>query len=134
MYIYYKCAPDGFKLFLLSYVCGYVYWYTYEEIGKCFVDKPGYIFHVNFLGYTHWFIYIIISHLKDQYISVDQNGYDTSFIAKHSDNSTIKENSKLHRTNLPHGMILTKEDTSTSYGKVEFLCIQYNIHYRAYMG
>ena len=30
IYIYYKYAPDWFKLFLLSYVDDCVYWYTHE--------------------------------------------------------------------------------------------------------
>ena len=38
MSIYYKYAPDGYKFFVLSYVDDYVYWYTNEDIGKCFVD------------------------------------------------------------------------------------------------
>ena len=61
MSIYYKYAPDGTNFFVLSYVDDFVYWYTYEAIGKCFVDTLGKIFHVNFLRYAHWFMSIIIS-------------------------------------------------------------------------
>ena len=39
--IYYKYAPDGSKLFVLSYVDDCVYWYTNEDIGKWFVDTLG---------------------------------------------------------------------------------------------
>ena len=31
--IYYKYAPDGSKIFVLSYVDDCVYWYTNEDIG-----------------------------------------------------------------------------------------------------
>ena len=34
MSIYYKYAPDGSKLFVLSYVDDCVYCYTSEELGK----------------------------------------------------------------------------------------------------
>ena len=56
MSIYYKYAPDGSKIVVLSYVDDCVYWYTNEDLGKCFVDTLGKRFHVNFLGYAHWFI------------------------------------------------------------------------------
>ena len=56
MYIYYKYAPDGSKMVVLSYVDDCVYWYTNEDLGKWFVDTFGKIFHVNFLGYANWFM------------------------------------------------------------------------------
>ena len=49
MSIYYKYAPDGSKIDVLSYVDECVYWYTNEDIGKWFVDTLGKRFHVNFL-------------------------------------------------------------------------------------
>ena len=55
MYIYYNYTPDGSKIVLLSYVDDCVYWYTNEDLGKWFVDTLGKIFHVNSLGYAHWF-------------------------------------------------------------------------------
>ena len=64
MFIYYKYAPDGSKCFVLSYVDDCVYWYTSEALGNWFVDYLGNIFHVNFLGYVHWFISIIIYNMK----------------------------------------------------------------------
>ena len=60
MSVYYNYETDEYKLVVLYYVDDCVYLYTYEELGKCFVDKPGNIFHINFLGYTHWFISIRI--------------------------------------------------------------------------
>ena len=63
--IYYKYAPDGTNVIFLSYVNDCVYWYTYEALGKWFVDTLGKIFHVKFLGYSHWFMSIIISQMKD---------------------------------------------------------------------
>ena len=38
MSIYYKYAPDGSKIVVLSYVDNFVYWYTNEDLGKWFVD------------------------------------------------------------------------------------------------
>ena len=80
MYIYYKYAPDGSKIVVLSYVEDCVYCYTNGDIGKWFVDTFGKIFHVKFLGFAHWFMSIIISQLKDHSISVDQARYATSIV------------------------------------------------------
>ena len=80
MSIYYKYASDGSKIVVFSYVDGCVYWYTNEDIGKWFVDTLGKRFHVNFLGYSHWFTSIRISQLKDHSISVDQARYATSVV------------------------------------------------------
>ena len=77
MSIYYKYAPDGSKIVVLSYVDDCVYWYTNEDLGKRFVDTSGKRFHVNFLGYAHWFMSIRISQLKDHSISVDHARYAT---------------------------------------------------------
>ena len=82
MSIYYKYAPDGSKIVVLSYVHDCVHWHTKEYIGKWFVDILGKRFHANFLGYAHWFMSIRISQLKDYYISVDQARYATSIIVK----------------------------------------------------
>ena len=82
MSIYYKYAPNGSKIIVLSYVDDCVYWYTSEALVKWFVDTLGKIIHVNFLGYAHWFMSIIISQIKDHYISVDQARYNTSIVAK----------------------------------------------------
>ena len=56
MSIYYKYAPYGSRIVVLSYVDDCVYWYDSEALGKWFVDILGKIFHVNFLGYAHWFM------------------------------------------------------------------------------
>ena len=82
MSIYYKYAPDGSKCFVLSYVDDCVYWYTNDYLVKWFVDTLGKRFHVNFLGFAHWFMSIIISQLKDHSISVDQARYSASIVAK----------------------------------------------------
>ena len=60
MSIYYKYAPDGSKIVVLSHVDDCVYWYTNEDIGKWFVYTLGKRSHVNFLGFEHWFLSIII--------------------------------------------------------------------------
>ena len=110
MYIYYKYAPDGSKFVLLYYVDDCVYWYTNEDNGKWFVDTLGKRFHVNFLGYAHWFISIPISPLKDHSVSVDQSIYATSIVAKYLDTATVKVSTKFYKTKLPADMIFTKED------------------------
>ena len=131
MSIYYKYAPDGSMLFVLSYVDDYAYCYTSEALGKWFVDTLGKRFHVNFLGYAHWFISIKISQLKDHSISVDQARYATSIVAKYLDADTVKVSTKFYKTNLPSDLIFTKYDTSTSDEQVQKLTREFNIHYRA---
>ena len=54
--IYYKYAPDGTKVVVLSYVDDCVYWYKSEALGKWFVDNTVKIYHVNFLEFAHWFM------------------------------------------------------------------------------
>ena len=88
--VYYNNAPDGTNLVLLSYVCGFVYWYIFETLVKYFVDTLEKIFHVKFLLYANWFISIKISQLKNHYISVDEARYDTSVVEKYLDTATIK--------------------------------------------
>ena len=134
MSIYYKYAPYGSKVVVLSYVDDCIYWYTNEDLGKWFVDTLGKTFHVNFLGYAHWFMSISISQLKDHSISVDQARYATSVVAKYLDTSIVKVSTKFYRTTFPADMIFKKEDVSTSGEQVENLAREYNIHYRACIG
>ena len=82
MSIYYKYAPYELIVFVLSYVDDCVYWYRNEDFRKCLVDTLKKILHVNFLVHAHWFMSIIISQLKDHSISVDQDIYATSIVAK----------------------------------------------------
>ena len=76
-------------------------------------------FHVNFLGYAHWFVSIRISQLKDHSISVDQSRYATSIVAKYLDTATVNKNTKFYNTTFPSDMIFTKEDVSTSDEQVK---------------
>ena len=131
MSIYYKYAPDGSKIVVLSYVDDCVYWYKNEFLGKWFVETLVKRFHVNFLGYAHWFISIIISQLRDHSISVDQARYATSIVAKYLDTATVKVSTNFYKTTFPADMIFTREDVSTSYEQVEKLNRDFNIHYRA---
>ena len=108
MSIYCKYAPDGSKIIILSYVDDYVYWYKNEDLGKCFVNTLGKRFHVNFLGYAHWFMSIRISQLKDNSISVDQARYATSIVAKYLDTAIVKVRNKFYKTTLRADMIFTK--------------------------
>ena len=134
MSIYYKYAPDGSKIVVLSYVDDCVYWYTNEDPGKWFVDTLGNRFHVKFLGFAHWFMSIRISQLKDHSIFVDQARYVTSIVAKYLATATLKASNKFYKTTLPSDMIFTNEDVSTSDEQVESLTREYNIHYRACIG
>ena len=72
------------------------------------------IFHVNFLGYAHWFMSIRISHMKDHSISVDQARYATSIVAKYLDTSTVEVSKKFYKTTFPTDLIFIKEDAYTS--------------------
>ena len=108
MSIYYKYSPDGSKIVVLSYADDCVYWYKNEDTGKWFVDTLGKRFHVNFLGYAHWFMSIRISQLKDHPISMDQARYSTSIVAKYLDTATVKVSTKVYKTKLPSDIILTK--------------------------
>ena len=56
MSIYYKYLPYGTLIVVLSYVYDCVYWYASEALRKCFVEILGKRFHVNFLGFSHWFM------------------------------------------------------------------------------
>ena len=64
MSIYYKYAPYGSKIVVLSYVDDCVYWYTSEALGKWYVDTLGKRLHVNFLRYAHWFMSKIIINIR----------------------------------------------------------------------
>ena len=64
------------------YVDDIVYWYTFEALGKRFVDNLGKRLHENILGYVHWFMSIIIFEMKDNSINVDQARYATSVVEK----------------------------------------------------
>ena len=54
--IHYNYSPYGTIIYVLSYVDNCVYWYTPEALVKWFVDTLGKKFHVNFLGFSHWFM------------------------------------------------------------------------------
>ena len=90
MSIYYKYAPDGTKNVVLYDGNGCVYWYTYEALRKWFLDALGKRFYVNFLVFAHWFISIRISQVKEHSISVDQDIYAASIVAKYLDIDTVK--------------------------------------------
>ena len=98
----------------LSYVGDCVFWYTSEALGKWFVYTLGKIFHVNFLGYAHWFMSIINSQMGNHSIYVYQAIYDNSIVAKYLDTATVEASTKFYNTTLPSDMIFTKDDTSTS--------------------
>ena len=134
MSIYYKYAPNGYKIVVFSYVDDCVYCYTNEDIGKLFVNNSGKIFHVKFLGYAHWSMSIRISQMKYHSISVDQARYATYIVAKYLDTARFKVNTKFYNTTLPAEIIFTKEYITTSDEQVEKLNREFNIDYRACIG
>ena len=80
---------------------------------------------MNFLGFAHWFMSIIIYQSKELSISVDQARYGTSIVSKYLETATVKVSNKFYKTTLPADMILTKEDVSTSDEQVEKLTREY---------
>ena len=121
MSIYYKYAPYGTNIVVLSYVDDCVYCYTSESHVKWSVGTIGKIFHVKLLGYVHWFRSIRISQIKDHSISVDQYIYDNYIVDKYLDTATVKTSETFYKNTLPSDMILTKDDESTSNEQVEKL-------------
>ena len=99
---------------VLYYIDVYVYWYTFEDFGKWFVDTLGKRFHVNFVVYAHWFMSIRIYRITDHFISVDQARYYTTIFEKYLDTSTVKSSTNFYKTTFISYMIFTKYDISTS--------------------
>ena len=114
MSIFYKYAPYGTNIVVISYGDYFVHWFTSEDIGKWFVGTLWKIFHVKFLGYAHWFMSIRISYMNNHSISVDHSRYAISIVAKYLDNTTVNTSKKFYKTNLISDMILTNDDVSTS--------------------
>ena len=81
-------------------------------------------FYMNFLGYAHCFMSIIISHMKDHSISVYQSRYATSIVDDYLDTATVKTVKKVI-----YYKKFTKADASTSDDQVEKLTREFNIHY-----
>ena len=134
MSIYYKYAPYRTKTFVSSYIDDCVYWYTYEALVKSFVGTLRKRFHVNFLGYAHWFMLIRISQMTDHSIYVDQARYATSIVVKYLDTATVKTSKKFYKTTFPSDIIFTKSDAYNSDDQIEQLTREFNIHYRACIG
>ena len=63
---------------------------------------------MNFLGYAHWFMSIIISQLKEHSISVDQARYSTAVVVECVYTATVKVSTKFYKTTLLADMIFTK--------------------------
>ena len=131
MSIYYKYVPYGTKNVVLCYADDCVYWGTSEALGIFCVDNLGKIFHVNFLVFSHWFMSISVSQIKDHSISVDQDIYATSIVVKYLYTATVKKSTKFYNTTLPYDMIFTKDDVFTSDEQVDKLSREFKIHYRS---
>ena len=98
------------------------------------MDTLGNKFHVNFLGYAHWFMSIIIYQMKYHSIYVDKARYATYIVATYLDTATVKASAKFYNTTFPYDIIFAKSDTSTSYEQDEKLTREFNIRYRACIG
>ena len=98
------------------------------------MDTIGKRFHVNFLGYAHWFMSIRISHMKDHSISMYQDRYSTSIVSKYLDTATVMVRKMFYKTTFTADMIFTKGDVSSSDEHVEKLTRECNINYRACIG
>ena len=85
------------------------------------MDIQGNILHVNFLGYSHLFMSIKISHMKDHSISEDQSRYYTYIVAKYLNTATVETSTDFSKTICPSDMILTNDDVSTSDEQVDKL-------------
>ena len=85
---------------------------------------------MNFLGYAHWFMSIILSQMKDHSVSVDQARYATSVVSKYLDTAPVKASKKFYKTTFPSDIILTKSNSSTNDEQVEKLTMELNINYR----
>ena len=68
-----------------------------EALGKLFLNTLGRIFHVNFLGYVHWFMSIRIYQIKDHSILVDQARYDTYIVEKYLDTAPVQVSAKIYK-------------------------------------
>ena len=78
--------------------------FVYSQWGPPLITVSNFI--TGRLGYSHWFISISISQLKDYSISVYQAIYSRDVVSKYLDTATIKENSKFYKTTLTHNIIL----------------------------
>ena len=65
---------------------------------------------------------------------MNQARYATSIFSNYLDTTIIKENSKYHKTILPHDIIFTKENAFTSDEKVEVLSTDNKINYIFFVG
>ena len=90
MSIYYKYAPYGAKLVVISYVDDFFYCCTSEALGKWFVGTIRKRLHVNFFRYAYLFISIMIPQMKHHSISVYQDRYATYIVAKYLYTSIFK--------------------------------------------
>ena len=133
MSIYYKYAPDGSKIVVLSYVDDCVYWYTNEDLGKKIdtlgKQNPCEIFRICTLVYVNK---NFSTERPFHLCGPSQICY--LIVAKYLDTATVKVSTKFYKTTLPAEMIFTKEDVSNRDEQVDKLTKEYNIHYRACIG
>ena len=72
--------------------------------------------------------------MKDYYISVDQDRYSTSIVAKYLDTATVKASRNNFKTILPSNIIFTKANVHINDENVENLTREFKIHYGSCIG
>ena len=72
--------------------------------------------------------------MKDLSISVDQDRYATSIVAKYLDTAIVKASTQFYNTTWQSDMIFIKDDTSNSDEQVEKLTRELIIHYKYCIG
>ena len=72
--------------------------------------------------------------MKDHSISVDQDRYATSIVAKYFNTDTVKAITTFYKTIFPSDVISTKDDTYTRDEQVENMTREFNIYYRVFIG
>ena len=77
---------------------------------------------------------IIIYHMNDHSISVDQARHATSIVDKYLDTATVKKSTKFYETTLTSDMIFTKADEYTTDVQLERFTRGLNINYRDCIG
>ena len=65
--------------------------------------------------------------MRDHYISVYQDRYNTSIVTKYLDTAIVQTRTKFYKTNFRADMIFTKSDASTCDEKIEKLTREFNV-------
>ena len=114
MSIYYNYAPDEKISYLILIIVSI-------DIHLRLLENVLWTLHVDFLGFSHWFIDIMILQMKGHSVLLYQSRYATYIVSKYMDTTKLNTSTQFYKTTLPSDMIFTKDDVSTSYEKVDKL-------------